>query len=70
MQTTQEETQAVCLTCNRPVASPWRVWDARGHILNGCVDASHTGHLTPLSESARWHTRPAAVKIRKRHAGW
>lgn len=54
-----------CTTCNCPVTSPWRNFDARGHVVNGCVDSSHTGQLVTPSASADWHNRPDARKIRR-----
>ena len=59
------ETKLVCPTCFRAPAAPFRVWDASGKILSGCVDACHTGHLVTPSASASWHARPAARQIRK-----
>lgn len=53
-----------CPTCCRAADSPFRSHDAQGHIVSGCVDHFHTGHLVAISESNRWHNRPAAVKIR------
>jgi hypothetical protein len=55
---------AQCPTCARPPGSPYRVYDC-GNAVQGCVDHFHTGHLVNLSESARWHSRPDAVRIRK-----
>ena len=52
----------VCVTCTRPVESPYRRHDARGHVIEGCIDESHTGHL--YGESLRWHNRPVAKKLR------
>lgn len=54
---------ATCNTCVRPVNAPWRVWNPRGQVIQGCVDACHGGHLV-TSESRRWHERPEAKKIR------
>lgn len=51
-----------CNTCTRPVAAPFRRYGARG-IVEGCIDAAHTGHL--YGESLRWHNRPEAKKLRK-----
>lgn len=59
-----------CNTCCRPAASPFRVFDDRGKVTMGCVDEFHTDHLTPLSESARWHARPEAKKLRKAMAAF
>ena len=53
-----------CNGCGRDSGSPYRVYDAYGKVINGCVDAFHTGHLVTPSESSFWHNRPAAKKIR------
>lgn len=58
----------LCPTCFRPVASPFRVTDAAGKIVNGCVDAAHDDKLVPISASASWHGRKEASQIRKRAA--
>ncbi len=55
-----------CYTCGRPKGSPFRVYDARGRVVMGCVDAAHDGHLAPISESERWHERKEAREIRAR----
>ena len=52
-----------CPTCCRDHFSPHRVYDTRGKVVEGCVDACHTGQL--YGESAFWHARPAAVSIRR-----
>lgn len=52
-----------CPTCARPCESPYRRKDARGHIIEGCVDACHKPHIH--GESLRWHMRPEAVALRK-----
>lgn len=61
-----------CTTCNRPANAPARrIVD--GRIVEGCVDAAHTGHLIVPSDSAEWHNRPEAKAIRasvKRHGYW
>lgn len=59
-------TDILCPTCTRPDHSPYRVYDARGKVTSGCVDACHTGRLITPSESAMWHARPAAKQIRAR----
>lgn len=53
-----------CNTCVQPVWKPFRVYDERGKVVLGCVDASHDGQLVTPSESARWHARPEAKRIR------
>lgn len=53
-----------CPTCTRRACDPFRRYDKTGRVLYGCVDAFHTGHLVTPSESARWHNRPQAKKIR------
>jgi hypothetical protein len=54
-----------CPTCLRNASSPHRRYDVSGRVTEGCIDAFHTGQLTPLTESARWHGRPAAAAHRK-----
>ena len=54
-----------CTVCNRPVAHPARRLVA-GVIVEGCVDASHTGHVSGADQ--RWHDREAAVAIRDANA--
>jgi hypothetical protein len=53
-----------CPICTRPVDNPFRVYDGKGKVVEGCVDECHTGHLVTPSESAHWHNRPEAKKIR------
>ncbi len=59
-----------CGTCTRPVGQPWRSHDpATGKIIHGCVDKCHTPALRGIiSESARWHFRPEAKRIRSAEA--
>lgn len=52
-----------CTTCCRNVTSPYRVYDERGKVIQGCVDASHEGHT--IAESSRWHHRPEALALRR-----
>ena len=54
----------ICRTCVRPVSSPFRLYDERGRVLSGCVAVDHDGHLLSGSDSARWHARPVARKLR------
>ena len=60
--TTETETMT-CNSCCRSVYSPFRVYEG-SKIVSGCVDAAHDGHLVTPSESAFWHNRPEAKKIR------
>lgn len=53
-----------CNTCTNSVYEPFRVYNADGKVVEGCVDECHTGKLVAPSESARWHSRPQAKKIR------
>ena len=53
-----------CPTCFNPPSRPYRSHDKSGKIVQGCVDHFHTGHLVTASESALWHNRPAAKKLR------
>lgn len=57
---------ATCNICCRPAYSPFRVYDERGKVVMGCVGDAHTGQLITPSESARWHARPEAKKLRAR----
>jgi hypothetical protein len=45
-----------CPTCDKGKSNPYRRSDARGNIVEGCVDAFHEGALH-LGESLRWHSR-------------
>jgi hypothetical protein len=53
----------LCTTCNKPDHSPFRVFEG-SKVVMGCVDACHTSKLVTPSESAFWHARPEAKKIR------
>lgn len=53
----------LCPTCGKGIDAPYRRVSDRGHVTEGCVDASHTGRL--YGESARWQNRPEAKAIRK-----
>jgi len=53
-----------CPTCGKHRDAPYRVYDKRGKVTQGCVDDYHTGHLITHSESSYWHNRPEAKKIR------
>lgn len=55
---------ATCPTCTRASDLPYRVYDERGNVLQGCIDEFHTGHLVTPSASASWHHRPDAKRIR------
>ncbi len=59
-----DEKMSVCNTCGKTAGAPYRVYDVRGKVVQGCVDDFHTGHLVTPSESSFWHNRPAAKKIR------
>lgn len=54
-----------CPTCCRAAHNPFRVYDDRGRVDIGCVDRFHSGHLTPLTESSRWHNRKEAERTRR-----
>jgi hypothetical protein len=54
-----------CPTCGRASSNPFRSYDAKGRIVNGCVDAFHSEHLVVPSESAFWHARPQAKLARR-----
>lgn len=44
-----------CPTCTRSAGAPFRQHDQWGHVVLGCVDAFHEGHLVTPSASADWH---------------
>ncbi len=55
---------ASCPTCCRPAGDAYFRADARGHGVEGCVDAHHTlAHH--VGERASWLYRPEAQMIRK-----
>ena len=53
-----------CPLCGKAAGAPYRVYDAHGKVVNGCVGEFHSGHLVQTSESNRWHNRPEAKRIR------
>ena len=55
---------AICNTCVKPADSPYRRYDNNGYVIEGCIDAIHTGHLVTPSASSMWHNRPEAKKWR------
>ena len=57
----------ICRTCCKPIASPYRVFDARGKVVQGCISADHNGAYL-LGESAFWHNRQSAKKYRRESA--
>lgn len=53
-----------CPTCGRSAFAPYRrIVD--GRIVEGCVDAIHSDHVTPISNSGHWHNRKEAKEIRR-----
>ena len=46
-----------CRTCTNALNRPFRRYDERGHVLYGCIDPDHTGHLVTPSASASWHAK-------------
>lgn len=54
---------ATCTTCGRALNAPYRRIVA-GAIVEGCVDDAHTGHLPATTNTAAWHDRAEARKIR------
>lgn len=50
-----------CPICGRAAASPARRL-VNGAIVEGCIDAHHTGHLA--GADLAWHTRPCAKQWR------
>lgn len=55
--------EGYCSTCTRAPDAPYRSHDLRGNITEGCIDECHTGHV--YGESAAWHNRAGAKKLRK-----
>lgn len=53
-----------CPLCGRAPETPYRRIGVNGSIVEGCVDAAHTYHLTNPADIA-WHTRPAADLLRR-----
>jgi hypothetical protein len=53
-----------CPICGQPAGSPYRSYDSRGKVVQGCVSEFHTGHLVTPSETAFWHSSTAAKKVR------
>ena len=54
----------VCRTCGRNLDQPYRVYDAFGKVVQGCIDADHD-HAFLIGESARWHNRKEAKAWRR-----
>ena len=55
--------EGYCSTCTRDPGAPFRRHDTHGKITEGCIDECHTGHV--YGESAAWHNRAQAKKLRK-----
>lgn len=47
----------VCPTCGHAPTAPYRVYDERGNVLHGCIDAIHTGRLPWPSASNDWQRK-------------
>lgn len=60
--------EPLCKTCCRPFYSPFRRYDKRGKVTEGCIDACHGTHLIRPSESARWHDSKLAKDLRRKSA--
>lgn len=58
------EPRTKCPTCGRAAGSPFRIYNDRGKVVHGCIDAFHSGHLM-LGESRCWHNRPEAKALRR-----
>lgn len=54
----------ICNLCLKDIFAPYRVYNERGCVIQGCVGEGHTGHLVTPSEPSRWHYRSEAKKIR------
>jgi len=53
-----------CNICGKAPGAPYRVYDARGKVISGCIGDAHTGHIVTPSESSAWHNRPEAKAYR------
>lgn len=54
-----------CNTCGKPVSAPYRVFDTKGAVIQGCVDSCHTEHLLSCTASLRWALRTEAKEIQR-----
>jgi hypothetical protein len=54
-----------CPTCTRTPDAPFRRIDPSGAVVHGCINACHTGRLSPTTNSGVWHSRQAARVLRK-----
>jgi hypothetical protein len=60
-----------CPTCARKLDAPYRhTIGAPEHgggyaVVEGCVDAAHSGRLIPGGYDAQWHDRDAARSVRR-----
>lgn len=54
-----------CCTCGHPRSAPYRSRH-KGRIVEGCIDASHSGWVR--GEDQAWHERPQAVAHREETA--
>lgn len=52
----------VCPTCGHAPEAPYRS-RFNGHIVMGCIDAAHTGHLT--GDNKDWHNRKHCREFRR-----
>lgn len=60
----------VCRTCFKPLDHPYRLYDSRGKVIQGCVSKDHDGALVAGSESSRWHNRPESKALRRADKTW
>ena len=51
-----------CPTCGNALNAPYRRW--AGVVIEGCIDACHTGRLPEGTETANWHYRMEARAMR------
>ncbi len=57
------EPMHLCPTCVRTAGDAHCRKDARGKVIEGCIDAFHSGHHSD-PERARWFMRPEAQALR------
>lgn len=53
-----------CPTCRGTAPAPYRVVNADGDVVMGCIDAHHSGSVEGIHRV--WHDRPEAAAIRER----
>jgi hypothetical protein len=60
--TTLIPTDWVCMTCGRHLDDAYRLFDADGNVIEGCISGAHNDHADD------WHNRPSAIAHRNGEA--